>query len=71
MKATTVAKPLAVLSALLSFVSVPGPTGSMANAIGAGVVSCNEGTCCIQSQSTCNAGGGTHTGYFYQKEGPC
>jgi hypothetical protein len=71
MNVTRIAKTLAALSALLSFVFVPGPSGSMASSIGTGVVKCNAGTCCQEAGSTCNAGGPVHENYYYLKDGNC
>ena len=69
MATTTLYRPLALASALISLIFVPAPE-SARTSVGSSVV-CATGTCCLQLNATCNAGGPTHTGYYYQTSGAC
>lgn len=72
MKAKTAAKPLALLSALLSMMLVQGPTKAGNGALGAGTACANEGTCCAQVGSICNDGGSTELiDKYYKSAGNC
>jgi len=67
---TIVAKPIALLSSLLSLLVAPTPFDSTAGVVGTDVV-CASGTCCQQVGATCNAGGPTHTDFYFKSEGMC
>ncbi len=68
MEAKTIARPLALLSALMSLLVLPSPSTS--TPVGTDTV-CATGTCCPEANSSCNAGGPTHTGYYYLTSGNC
>jgi hypothetical protein len=72
METKTVAKPLALVSALTSLVFAPSPSrATEASNIGTAAL-CAEGTCCPQTTATCSDGGPvTHVGYYFQTSGPC
>ena len=69
MRVKTVAKPLALASALMSLFFAPAPAGS-GNSIGAETV-CATGTCCPQTNSICNDGGTTEWQNRYHTTGSC
>lgn len=68
MEPQTIARPLALLSALTALFVAPSPTPT--SSIGASIV-CAAGTCCPEPNSTCNAGGPTHLHYYYLSTGAC
>jgi len=70
MQPTTLAKPLALLSALTSLMLAPVPAKSASSMIGTTSV-CATGTCCRQGGSFCNAGGADHPDYYYLASGSC
>jgi hypothetical protein len=64
------AKPLAVLSALMSLMLVETP--SKAGVVGAGSACANEGTCCKQDGSICNDGSSNEqSNKYYKSSGSC
>jgi hypothetical protein len=69
MNVTTAARPLAVLSALMSLLTVS-PTKQGSTTIGATNV-CATGTCCRQTGSICNAGAADEIDRYYLTSGPC
>ncbi len=69
MEPKTVARPLAVLSALCSLFIAPAPSASAP--VGTPTV-CATGTCCDQHDSICNDGGNTEwLNKYYKTSGSC
>jgi len=71
MEAKTVARPLALLSALMSLMFAPAPSASSRTLLGESAV-CATGTCCNQFNSICNDGGQTEfNNKYYLSSGQC
>jgi len=71
MEPTTVAKPLALMSALMSFMLASSSHPSINRSIGSTSV-CATGTCCVQAGSICNDGSSDEKfNYYYLASGSC
>lgn len=69
MEPKTVARPLALMSALMSLFIAPAPSAN--TPVGADTV-CATGTCCQQTDSICNDGGNNeHINRYYLSSGSC
>lgn len=70
MRTIVIAKPLALLSAVVSMAFAPASPPFLAQQVGTATVCANPTICCPQVGSACHGGGKTYENYVYS-DGQC